>query len=214
MLRPTALAVAVALAVAGCTGDPTPTTATSPPTTSSTSRPPGVPPVADPIDLRPFYKHPCATLTATQQDQLSLRPRVREWAGDRTGMCKWAREDANHDYMYLLQLDIGSDMLTEAYEGRDARQPGGGPIWELFEPREIHGLPAVKRSFSTLSDQCEVIVDVGNSQSIAISGNLSGNPIQPCATASSPRPSGSSTPPRSEPSDCDEGQGGRVHRGG
>jgi Protein of unknown function (DUF3558) len=166
--------VAAAMMITGCTGDdradPAPTTTVT--TTGTTSRPPGIPAVADPMDLRPFYLHPCATLTTTQQNQLELRPRVRESAGDWAGMCNWARDDADHDYNYLLVLDLRSDRLVDAYQRRDAREPGGGPIWELFEPREVRGFPAVTRSFSTHGDHCEVIVDTGNGHSIAISGSL------------------------------------------
>ncbi len=175
MLRRAALAVAVALMVAGCNGDPA-GPAPSPTTTNSTSRPTDVPPVADPIDLRSVYEHPCAMLTTAQQNELGLRPRVEESAGDGTGTCKWASEDTAPLYVYLLRLNLRSDLLVDAYGRRDARDPDGDPIWALFEPREIGGLPAVTRAFSTTGDHCEVIVDVGNGENIAIAGSLETEP--------------------------------------
>jgi hypothetical protein len=42
----------------------------------------------------------------------------------------------------------------------------------LFEPRQIRGLPAVTRAFSTAGDHCEVIVDAGNGQGISLAGSL------------------------------------------
>lgn len=167
--------IAVVLTVAGCSGGLTdtaaPTTTASPTTSGVGSRPPGVPSVADPIDLHGFYPRPCAVLTAAQQNRLGLRPLVRVPGGEAIGICRWANEDTTDEYNYLLSLNLDSDLLTDAYERRDARDPSGEPIWKSFEPREIGGFPAVVRSISEHT-HCEVLVDVGNGQTVAIAGTL------------------------------------------
>lgn len=170
MLRLFVPAVAV-LTLAGCTG-PTPPTPPAP--TSTTSRPADVPPVTDPVDLRSYYKRPCATLTAAQQDRLGFRRPVEETAGDYVAVCNWTSEDASHDY--LLRLNVRFDLLVDAYETRDQRTPDGSPVWPLFEAHQVRGLPAVTHAFDTIGTHCEVIVDFGAGQGIAIAGSLSEKP--------------------------------------
>lgn len=166
--------IAVVLTVAGCSGpvDTVLHTTTSPTTSGTGSRPPGVPSVADPIDLQPSYAHPCDALTAAQQNKLGLRSPAPAPAGDSVGICRWAKEDPEDEYNYLLSLNLDSDLLADAYTRRGARDPGGELIWKSFEPREVGGFPAVVRSFSEVDNHCEVIVDVGDGQAVTIAGTL------------------------------------------
>jgi hypothetical protein len=162
MIRRLVPIVAVVLALAGCStdsADPAP-----PPTTSTTAAVPAV-------DLGSFAEHPCSTLTAAQQGRLGFPPRLRETAGEWAGTCRWAKtEDDNVNY--FVTLNLRSDALAEAYEQKDARDPGGELRWKSFAAREIGGLAAVARSYHTIGAHCEVIVDVGDEQSISITGSL------------------------------------------
>jgi hypothetical protein len=178
-LRWIAPVAAMVLTIAGCDGDPTPAGTATPPTTSrtagstvttapptSTSRPTVAPPVADPVDLRSVYTHPCATLTAAQQNHLGLRPRVKESVEGNVGQCQWAKRDANYDYyQYDLVLNHDFDLLAEAY------QHSNDPMWTMFEPREVRGFPAVVESSSEPSGFCQVVVGLGGSQGIKIFGS-------------------------------------------
>jgi hypothetical protein len=161
MIRRLAPVVAVVLALAGCSTDST--DPAPPPTTSITPTPT--------IDLRSFSAHPCSTLTRAQQDQLGFPPQLRETAGDWAGTCRWANNADDH-VNYFVTLNLRSDALAEAYEKKAARDPGGELLWKSFEPQEIGGLAAVARSYDTIGTHCEVIVDVGDEQSISITGSL------------------------------------------
>ncbi|HEV7652865.1 MAG TPA: DUF3558 family protein [Actinophytocola sp.] len=184
MLRRFAPAVTVALLLAGCGGNPAPTTtpptedtrATTSPPAGPAPRPTTAPPIADPLDLGPGYRYPCAALTAGQQNRLGLRPRVAETADGSVGRCHWAKKDANHHYDYVLQLHVRSDALTDAYQNSNSRDADGDPTWAVFEPREIRGLPAVVHASSARGDTCEVVVGVGPGQGVVLTGNTDPDP--------------------------------------
>ncbi len=190
------LAVA-AFALSGCTGGdragPTPTatsttsasptatsttssTTTPPPATSHQPRPTEAPPATDPIDLRPFYAHPCATLTAAQRDQLGFHPLVSESTEGSHGMCIWGQgpgPDNGARYGYRLRLHIHPDLLAQAYKDSNALDYHGNPQAATFEPRQIRGLPAVAQSPNPPDSfrYCEVVVGTGNGQGIALVGD-------------------------------------------
>jgi hypothetical protein len=128
--------------------------------------------VTDPVDLTQAHKHPCATLTAAQQRQLELPPRVDEAVEGSHGRCQWTKENAGLvENDYVLLLHVRPDLLAEAYKNSNSRE-NGEPAWALFEPRVVGGLPAVVRSFSTRDDFCEVIVGAGKGQAIRMSGRV------------------------------------------
>src|ERR1700742_235470 len=96
MLRRLLPVLAAAVLPAGCGGAPAPTTPAPTKTTSATSspsagRPTQAPAAADPVDLSPGYRHPCATLTDAQQQRLGFRPVPEERADESVGTCNWAK---------------------------------------------------------------------------------------------------------------------------
>lgn len=162
MLRRLVMMLAAAVLLAGCGGDPAPTTA--PPTkgteqaastTEPAERPTEAPAATDPVDLSPGYRHPCATLTGAQQNRLGFRPAPEERFDESVGTCNWAKK-------YVLQLFPRSDPLADAY------QDSNNSKWAVFEPRDIHGVPAVVR---TTDKSCEVVVGVSRGQGVVISGD-------------------------------------------
>jgi uncharacterized protein DUF3558 len=164
MLRRLVPVLAAGLLLAGCGGDPAP--ATPPPakdtpasTTTSAGRPTEAPPAADPVDLSAGYRHPCATLTDAQQKRLGFRAVPEERADESVGTCNWAKK-------YVLQLFPHTDPLADAY------QDSNNSKWAVFEPRELHGVPAVVRAADKSS--CEVIVGVSRGQGVVISGSTAG----------------------------------------
>lgn len=169
MLRRLLPVVTVALLLAGCGGDPAPTT---PPTTKDTrpasttgsaQRPTTPPAAADPVDLSAGYRHPCATLTDAQQSRLGFRPAPEERADESAGTCNWAKK-------YVLQLHPHSDPLADAYRDSNSTAGGGKPKWVTFEPRDVHGVPAVVRAAGN-GGSCEVVVGVSRGQGVVITGN-------------------------------------------
>lgn len=169
MLRRLLPVVAVAL-LAGCSGDPAPATTTptedtraTSPTSEAAPRPTTAPPIAEPLDMGPGYRHPCDTLTAGQQTRLGFRPRGKEKADDSLGRCDWGTS-------YVLQLHVGFDALADAY--RDS----GDPKWAVFEPREVRGMPAVMRAPSAQGGTCEVVVGMAPDQAVVLTGNTKPDP--------------------------------------
>jgi uncharacterized protein DUF3558 len=159
------VAIVLLLACFGC--DPAPTTpppakdtrpaaSTAESTTESAQRPTAPPPVADPVDLSAGYRHPCATLTDAQQGRLGFRPVPEERADESVGTCNWAKK-------YVLRLYPHTDALADAY--RDS----GEPKWARFEPRDVHGVPAVVRAAGNGS--CEVVIGVSRGQGVVVTGN-------------------------------------------
>lgn len=184
------LVVAAALGIAGCTSDnrtdPAPATTTSTPneptttisppnTPSKTSRPTAPPPVTDPVDVRPFHDHPCAALTAAQQKQIGFRqydPVDPEATNSDSSNCVWLEKPnpgTDGGYGYRLTISVAGDPLAEAYSESN---PHGGVDWDMFEPRQIRGLPSVVRSLTTPDHQCSVVVGTGNGQGIEINGTI------------------------------------------
>jgi hypothetical protein len=159
MLRRLLPSVTAALLVAGCGGAPaaTPPRATRTTASSTTSSaPPTVAPTAAlPVDLSPGYRHPCATLTAGQQGRVGFRPPMRETADESVGRCRWGTS-------YVLELHPHTDVLAEAYRN------SGDPKWAVFEPREVHGVPAVVRAAAAGGGTCEVVVGVSRGQGVVL----------------------------------------------
>ena len=164
MLRRLLPVLATILLLAGCSGDPAPTPPpaedTSPvaSTPQSPQRPTEAPAAADPVDLSAGYRHPCATLTDAQQKQLGFRPAPEERADESVGTCNWAKK-------YVLRLHPHADPLADAYRDSNSQQ------WKVFEPREVHGVPAVVRAAAAGAGPCEVVVGVSRGQGVVITGN-------------------------------------------
>ena len=185
MLRRLTPVIALAALVAsGCTGAPDPASATktatatattAPTTISASARPTVAPPVSDPVDLRRFHDHPCAALTPAQQKQLGFQkfdPVDHEGAGPTTGSCVWTEKPktgTDDGYGYRLTLTMSGDPLAEAYADSGHQE---GYRWEVFEMREVRGLPAVLRSLSTPDDQCSIVVSTGRGQGIEVDGTI------------------------------------------
>lgn len=178
---------AAALSLTSCTGGDPPHTTTdstgrppAPATTTTTTvaeptRPTEAPPVADPVDLRPFHSRACDTLTTIQQSQLGFPPLVGNKANKVFGSCEWEQRDSagNLRAAYWVRLYIVKDPLAAAYrDSNDFIQPGE-PTWEIFEPRQVRGLPAVARSITPGGD-CDLIVGTGNGQGMELGASDGG----------------------------------------
>jgi len=162
MLRRLVPVVAAALLLAGCSGDPAPAPAKETPVTTSSAdespeRPTEAPAIAQPLDMGPGARHPCDTLTAAQQKQVGFQHGTGK--GEK---CSWANG-------YTLQLHVGFDALADAY-----KKSNNGD--EVFEPREIHGKPAVVHASSTGGDTCEVVVGMAPEQSVVLTGETKPDP--------------------------------------
>jgi hypothetical protein len=163
MLRRLVPLVAFTLLLAGCSGDPAPAPAKETPGTTNSAaespkRPTEAPAIAQPLDMGPGARHACDTLTAAQQKRLGFRQGTAK-----AGKCGWANG-------YTLQLHVGFDPLTDAYE------KSNDPQWAVFEPREIHGQPAVVRAATTDGDSCEVVVGMAAEQGVVLTGKTKPDP--------------------------------------
>jgi uncharacterized protein DUF3558 len=163
MLRRFVPLVAFTLLLAGCSGDPAPAPAKETPSATSSAaespkRPTEAPAIAQPLDMGPGARHACDTLTAAQQKQLGFRQGT-----ENGGKCGWANG-------YALQLRVDSDVLADAYA------KSNDPEWGVFEPREVHGQPAVVRAAGTDGDSCEVVVGMAPGQGVVLTGKTKPDP--------------------------------------
>jgi hypothetical protein len=169
----------VTLSGCGSTEAPPPPPSRTRATTSSTPPPSAPPPVSDPVDLTPYGRHPCTTLTVQQVTDLGLPyERIEELTdsegGEERWQCWWSWNNSSQDLptkfgFYMLTVYVTGDPLALAYQNRQSpRNESEGR--RRFEEHTIRGLPAVARFWGEGDYACEVVVDTGNGQGFTVGG--------------------------------------------
>lgn len=94
-----------------------------------------------------------------------------EGANSQYSSCRWIEKPkagTDNGYGYRMAVYMSGDPLAKAYA--EANDPDGS--WDVFEARQVRGLPAVVRSLTTKEDQCSVVVGTGNGQGIELNGTI------------------------------------------
>ncbi|WP_410639741.1 DUF3558 domain-containing protein [Amycolatopsis sp. lyj-346] len=179
------------LALAACTdrmdGTASPSTSGSQPTTAPSSAVPGpgVPKVANPLDVSHFRQAPCDSLTAEQGQELlgpdvTTHPAVDDQAGP---TCRWnvpAVSQAGVAVTYFKTTQLG---LTGVYRAKDT-------VYPFFQPLDpIDGYPTV--AFGQIDERstkgrCLLALGTSDTQQVDIAISLSEGNIgkkDPCTAA-------------------------------
>ncbi len=156
------LAFALTVPLCACTGNgPGDITRPNARNSSTTTKPadPSVPTVSNPIDLNDYRGTPCNLLNATELAGLELG----DAKGNDSGTdCHYTDDLVSRSF--LLRLYPKESRLADAYHlDKDD--------YELFEPIEIRGMPAVKEARPKDKPEnttCSVIVGVAENQSVVL----------------------------------------------
>lgn len=117
-----------------------------------------VPKVTDPIDMSKYKKNPCAVLTESQLEQLSIptEPETR-LDGPAGPTCDWEATDETGISMSGGPVTAGAgSSLAASYE----RYRQGG--FDNFKPVKFVGYPGYLRRKDGIDDQCTAAVAVRN----------------------------------------------------
>ncbi|MGQ0574588.1 MAG: DUF3558 domain-containing protein [Pseudonocardia sp.] len=175
-------ALALALALGGCTGAPPPPAAPAP---SAEPQPqgrtiderftPDIPPelrVRDPKDIRGLDT--CALLTPAQLDELGLDPDSDRRHGGAGQQCTWQYRDGSTSAGLDVVTNPRLAKLPDIYRLRDAKV--------VFEIRQIAGHPALRADH--LTDECRLYLAVTDTQLVAISAYADARVLpDPCGPA-------------------------------
>ena len=135
--------------------------AQSPPSTPSGSTQPAVsrtvPPVANPVDIRPHLDRPCSLLSRADLTAIGFGPTADATAT--TNTCFYS--DGSSRGGLSLELSPTRSPLAAAY----ADDPGQH---ELSQPMEILGLPAMAQAERSTQKACSLAVGTGSDQGILL----------------------------------------------
>jgi hypothetical protein len=181
-----ALVGAVALLVAGCSGNggsPFGGTFTPPGETSAAEQSDspadgpkdGAPKVADPLDVDRIVDEPCAGLGTDQLSGLGFAgPGELNTVGKDDG-CDWYMDDSRMHSVTIRPLASDKDGLGDAYHRRDD--------YAYFEPTTIGGYPAAYGSMMDLRDDGNCTLQVGVTDELAIEVTTYFLDVEPCPMA-------------------------------
>jgi hypothetical protein len=178
-----ALVGAVALLVAGCSGDggaPFGSAFTSPVETGRSDSPGdgprnGAPKVDDPLDVDRVVDEPCAGLGADQLRELGFHgPGELNTVGRDDG-CDWYTDGSRMHSVTIRPLASDKDGLGDAYHRRDD--------YAYFEATTIGGYPAAYGSMMDLRDDGNCTLQVGVTDELAIEVTTFFLDVEPCPMA-------------------------------
>ncbi|MET9260500.1 DUF3558 domain-containing protein [Amycolatopsis sp. NPDC004079] len=174
-----AVAAAVATALVSACSDPVrapaaqpsspaPTTATAPPHSASagTVPGPGVPGVANPLDITRFKRNPCETLTPPQiSDLLGDRTRIRPDPHGPVGpACGWFNH-ATAATVAVLYPNINDLGLTSVYRAKG----GAYPFFLALEPVDGYPIVAYGEDDPRPRGECDVATGVSDRETLVVS---------------------------------------------
>lgn len=158
-----------AAALSGCDSTPpTDDTPTATTTTTTTSRTLAAPAVRDPLDATDFEKDPCSSLTPAQLTELNLGEAHEGKAGNadqsRDNCTYFDPDPATDLIVYVNYYPDIKDGLSGRYLEHEGQQ------WDVWEPTEVDGYPAVSWRFKADRTACNI--DIGLSDTSYVNVRL------------------------------------------